>query len=283
MAINILTEVKTSYTFLSKVETRIADLLLRDPQAFIGLTITELSERAAVSQGSINNFSRKLCGGGFAKLKLEIAACLPLTNDVPFTAVDPAQSIKTAMEVKSRDIVSAFRNTLELNDESTLQRVVNLIARAKKIEICGVLTSGSIAQSLCIQLISLGISASYISEPLISAVSASMLGNEGLIIAISSSGRTKEVLEIVELAKQSGVPVVCLTANKYSPLAELSDEVLLASAGHQTVSDRMSEIRASQFLLIDTLCAYLRSTVDTSGREQYYRLQQILDSHSVTD
>ena len=283
MAINILTEVKTSYAFLSKVETRIADLLLRDPQAFIGLTITELSERAAVSQGSINNFSRKLCGGGFAKLKLEIAACLPLTNDVPFTAVDPAQSIKTAMEVKSRDIVSAFRNTLELNDESTLQRVVNLIARAKKIEICGVLTSGSIAQSLCIQLISLGISASYISEPLISAVSASMLGNEGLIIAISSSGRTKEVLEIVELAKQSGVPVVCLTANKYSPLAELSDEVLLASAGHLTVSDRMSEIRASQFLLIDTLCAYLRSTVDTSGREQYYRLQQILDSHSVTD
>lgn len=283
MAVNILTEVKASYAFLSKVETRIADLLLGDPQQFIGLTITELSEKAAVSQGSINNFAKKLCGGGFAKLKLEIAACLPLNKDVPFTAVDPSQSIKTAMEVKSRDILSAFRNTLELNDEATLQRVVNLIARAKKIEICGVLTSGSIAQSLCIQLISLGISASYISESLISAVSASMLGEEGLIMAISSSGRTKEVLEIVELAKQSGVPVVCLTANKYSPLAELSDEVLLASAGHQTVSDRMSEIRASQFLLIDTLCAYLRSTVDVSGREQYYRLQQILDSHSVTD
>ena len=283
MPASILTEVKSGYAFLSKVETRIADLLLQDPQGFIGLTITELSKQAQVSQGSINNFSKKLCGGGFAKLKLEIAACLPLNKDLPFTAVDPSQSIKTAMEVKSRGIANAFRNTLELNDEATLPRVVSLIVPAKKIEICGVLTSGSIAQSLCIQLISLGFSASYISEPLISAVSASMLGNEGLIFAISSSGRTKEVLEIVETAKQSGVPVVCLTANKYAPMAELSDEVLLASAGQQTVSDRTSEIRASQFLLIDTLCAYLRSTVDTSGREQYDRFQQILNSHSVND
>ncbi len=281
MAADILARIKADYPFLSRVETKIARLLLENPAAFINYTVTELAGTAGVSQGSINNFAGKFCGGGFARLKLEIAAAITHQPPVPFALTDASQSLKAALEVKINDTLLACRSTVELNSEDTLQRVATRLRQAKKIEIYGVLTSAIVAQDLCFQLIQLGLPASYLSDSLMSAVSASLLDENCLIVAISTSGSTKEVLDTVEIAKQHRVPVVCLTANGSSPLAQLSDDVLLTAAGNPTVSDHARQVRFSQLLLADTLCAYLCSVMDTDSHEQYYKLEQILNSHSV--
>jgi len=115
------------------------------------------------------------------------------------------------------------------------------------------------------------------------AVSASMLNENSLVIAISSTGSTKEIIDAVELAKNNNVPIVGITCNKFSPLAELSDYVLLTASSGITISDRGNEIRLSQLFITDALCSYIRSVIDKSGQNIYYKLQKIISSHSIVD
>ena len=278
---NILAEIKTEFDNFTRVEKSIAREILNDPKKFISLSMTELSEKCGVSQGSINNFSQKLISDGFSALKLRIAGSLSNHDELPFALVDGSQGIKAAMELKIRENIEAFRNTLVINEEANLQSAVKKIMAAKKIEIYGVFHSGIVANDFCFQLIQLGIPATYVGDHLLCAVSASMLDSDCLVIAISSSGSTKPVIDAVRIAKDNGVPIIGLTAHKSSPLSELADDILLAAPSGMSISDGRDEIRLSQRLVLDTLCAYLRSIIDVGGKNHYYKLRNTMDSYNI--
>lgn len=280
---NIFTELKSNYEFLTKSEKKIADFLLENPQQFITLSTAKLSEVAGVSQGSINNFSKKFSNGSFSSLKLNIAACLPSQTEQPFTVIDKSSSVKEALEIKIKENNAAFCNTLEINSEETLQQVVDKILNAKKIEIYGIFHSGIAAKDFCFQLIQLGLPATFIEDTLLCAVSTSMLNKDSLVIAFSSTGCTKEIIDTVELAKNNNVPIVSITCNKNSPLAKISDHVLLTTSSGMTISDRGNEVRLSQLFIVDALCSYIRSVIDNSGNNLYFKLQEIIKLHSVSD
>lgn len=243
----------------------------------------EASRLTEVSQGSIYNFSKKFSDGGFPQLKLRIACNISSQQEIPFTVTDSSLGVKAAMELKIREITSAFKNTMSINSEEALKDAADQILKAKKVEIYGVFTSGIVANAFCYQLIQLGIPAVWVSDTLLCSVSASMLDSSSLVFAISSSGRTKDVIDAVQIAKKNGTPIVCLTSDKFSPLARLSDCTLLADSSGMSISDRSAEIRLSSLLVLDSLRAYLQSAIDASGDKHYYRLQEILSSHSIED
>lgn len=280
---NIFAELKSQYDFLTKTEKRIADILLNSPQCFIGCSINRLSEYSGVSQGSINNFAKKFCGSGFAALKLRVASCLSSLSEKPFATADNANGIKGALELKINDFMTAFKNTLEINDEQTLKKAADMILSAKRIEMYGTFSSAIVANDFCLELIQLGIPTAYVSDSLMASVSASMLDKDCLVIAVSSSGRTKEIIDSVEIAKGNGVNVICMTADKNSPLAKKAETVLVAAASDIAISERMSEIRMSQLFIIDALCSYIRSIIYENGKDKYYKLLDIISSHSVED
>lgn len=283
MVKNIFVQLKTEYEYLTRVEKSIADLILTDPQKFISCSMAELSQIAEVSQGSINNFARKYSEGGFAALKLRVAGCIPEYEEQPFTVVDKGCGIKGIMELKMQETVAAFRNAHEINDEAVLERTAERIMKASKVELYGVFQSAIVAKDFCYGLIQLGIPAVFVEDSLMCSVSASMLDRSGLVIAVSSTGQTKEVIDAVTIARNNGVPVICLTSNKSSRLAKMADEVLLAASSGMSISDRADEIRMTELLLVDTLCSYLRSIIDIKGEKHYYKLRDILSSHSIGD
>jgi arabinose-5-phosphate isomerase len=53
-----------------------------------------------------------------------------------------------------------------------------------------------------------------------------MLAAGDVLVAISASGETQELIDLVEPAKRLGIPLIALTANIKSPLATSSDVVL---------------------------------------------------------
>ena len=283
MVKNIFAEIKAEYKYLSRIEKSIADLILNEPKQFVTYSMAQVSQLAGVSQGSINNFAKKFSDGGFSALKLKTATCLSAHDEVPFSVVDKNDSVMAALELKTEETVSAFRNTLEINDERTLKNVVDKILNAKKIDIYGVFTSGIVAKEFGYQLIQLGIPANFVEDTLMCAVSATMLDADCLVIAVSSTGRTKEIIDAVEIARKNDVPIISVTGNKFSPLAKISDEVLVSPPSGASVSGSAAEIRMSQLLLLDAISSVLRSVIDVGGKEHYYKLKDVISSHSVRD
>lgn len=268
---------------MGRVERTIADKIIAEPDAIISGTLAELANSLHVSQGSIINFSRKFSGGGFPTLKEHIRQSLENADDTPFSSVDNHESVKHAMELKIRENLTAFQNTLSLNDDAALTNAVNKILSAKKIEIFGIFNSGIVARSFCYQLIQLGIPATFVSDSLMCAVSASMLDENSLVIAISDSGATREILDAVTIARKNRVAAICLTTNRHSPLARMCDDVLITASSGMNISERSEEVRLSQYLIVDTICSYIRSITDQTGQEHYYKLREIISSHSITD
>jgi len=281
MTKNVFTQVKASYSYMSRVERRIADFILAQPERFVALTMAELSAQEDVSQGSINNFARKFFSCGFSALKLQVAAGLAPSDDTPLPDVQP-QAVKTCMQNNIDATRSFFETTAQINSEAVLARAVQRILRSRRIDIYGVYHSGISARDLCFQLISLGIPANYVEDTFMCAVSASTLDENALVIAISASGRTAEIIDAVQIAKENHAGVVCLTTNPFSPLAKISDDVLL-SAPADDRSGGVGYMRMAQLFVIDSLITYLQTIMQQDDPVNRDRLRKFNLSHSIQD
>jgi len=280
---NILNELKALSPHFNGVESEIANLILEDPKRFTEYSLKELSALASVSQGSIVNFSNKYAGGGFPALKLKIAESLSGYEKIAFNPIDENDGVIEALIKNNKNTEIALKNTEIINTGEALLRAAELILSAKKLEIYGVFRSAPVATDLCYQLLQLGISASAVSDVLTCAVSASMLDKTSLVMAVSSSGKTKDVIDAVEIAKANSVPIIAITSNKYSPLAKLSDVALIAGVSGNSEAAVQNEVRNSQLALADALVAYLRRVIDEDGKLCYSRLKNILTSHNVDE
>lgn len=280
---DVITEIKTQYAFLTKTEKHIADFIIAEPNAFIKASMAELALKLNVSQGSINNFSKKFCPEGFSALKLVIAACPNKNGTEPYSIISSETPVKTVMELKIKESIEAFQNTHNANSEESLIKAAEYILRAKHIEIYGIYHSGIVAKDFSYQLMRLGISASFKEDSLMCAVSASMLTYGDLVIAITSSGKTKDIIDAAKIAKENGATVLTVTCNRFSPAADLADTVLYTATSGMSESDKSDEIRLSQLMVLDTVCAYLRNKIDMGSKENFYRINKILNLHSVDD
>lgn len=283
MKSKFLREIRANLEYMSTVERRIAETILSDPQNAVKSSLSELSEQANVSQGSVVNFANKFCGGGFSAMKLEIASSLSNDEKQPYSAVAGTDSMGDILKKTVGSISDALTNTSALNEENALRTAAEMILKAKKVEIYGVFRSAVVATDLYYQLIQLSIPANFVSDVLTCAISASMLRNDSLVIAISSSGETQDVIDAVKLAKANNVPVICITAHKNSHLAKLSDIILVAAPGGNSLSANDNEIRISQLAITDTLCSYIRSKLDSDGENGYFKVKSILSMHNVRD
>ncbi len=100
------------------------------------------------------------------------------------------------------------------------------LRRQGKIVLCGVGKSGHIARKLAATLASTGSPAAFMLPFEAMLGDLGMLSGRDLMICLSYSGETEEVLAVLPAAKRFGVPVVALTGKPDSALAELSDLVV---------------------------------------------------------
>jgi len=279
----LLHELRSTVEFMSSAERKIARVILADPERFTKYSLGELAGISGVAQGSIINFSKKYSGGGFPDLKLAVAKALTQEGERPFSAVESRDSMKAVLQKISDGICCGLKNTVALNGDESLELACKMILEAKKIEIYGIFRSAVVATDMYYQLIQLGLPANFVSDVLTCAVSASLLDSESLVVAISSSGQTRDIIDAVKLAKDNGARVVAITGYKDSPLAALSDVVLLACTGGNAVSETANQIRLSQLAIVDALVSEIRNMTDSDDGDRYFKISKILGMHNVKD
>jgi DNA-binding MurR/RpiR family transcriptional regulator len=283
MSNKVLQDIKINFEFMSQVERKIATIIIADPKKFTTYSLSELAEIAEVSQGSIINFANKHAGGGFPTLKLAIAASLAQEQNKTFNKVGDGNSLTEILRNTASDIGDALSNTIESNSEEALKQAAEMILAAQKVEIYGFFRSATVATDFHYQLLQIGIPSTFVSDFFTCVLSASMLDSNSLVIAISSSGQTQELLNAVEQAKKSGASIISITSNRNSPLPELSDVTLYSSPSGNSLTGKISEVRISQLAITDAICAYLRGKLDADGHNSYFKMKELLKLLNVKD
>ena len=94
------------------------------------------------------------------------------------------------------------------------------ISQARRVEFYGFGASGAVAIDAQHKFFRLQVATAAYSDPHMQAMSAVTLNEEDVVVAISQSGRTKDLLHSVQLAQQHGALVVSLApANTQLSLA----------------------------------------------------------------
>ena len=260
----MLDRIRASIPALPPAEQRVAKLLLTDPRSFATLPVVELAERAHVSKPTVVRFCRSIGYDGLADFKRKLAGSV--NEGVPFVhrAVDDDDK---AGDIVVKVIDNAVAAMLRYRNAAASQSVERAIAalaetgrnstQGRRIEFYGVGNSGIVAMDAQHKFFRLGVTAAAISDGHMQVMSATMLKPGDCAVIISNTGRSRDLLDVAEIARKKGASVIAITASGSLLARELqsgSQHIVLA-ADHPEDADRYSPMvsRLLHLLIIDIL------------------------------
>jgi RpiR family carbohydrate utilization transcriptional regulator len=277
---NALLKIQKELLSMSEVEKKIANYILGNPQKTVNLTMRVLAKETGVSEGSIINFANKLGFDGYTQLKINIAQGLSNHNSLIFNNVGEEDTPKDAMKKMMENAISSFQSTYEINDSKDFATAVDLIANTKgRIELYGVASSSMVAKDAAYRFMKIGVRAVAVTDALICPVSAAMLDEESLAIAISYTGRTQDIVKAVRIAKRQKAKTLCITSFANSPLASLCDLSLIVASKEAEIEGEATAARLTQLLLIDSICSFISFQRRDFTLEKRFLIGELMDDH----
>lgn len=110
--------------------------------------------------------------------------------------------------------------------EDFLQACELLLGCQGRVVVMGMGKSGHIARKIAATLASTGTPAFFLHPAEASHGDLGMVTRADVVIALSNSGETQEILAIVPLLKRQGIPLVCMTGQPHSSLARVASVCL---------------------------------------------------------
>ena len=256
----MLDRIKASLPSLAPAEQRVGKLVLADPRAFANLPITELADRAHVSKPTVVRFCRSVGYDGLSDFKLKLAGSV--SEGVPFVhrSVDVDDKTGDVLVKVIDNTVAAFLKYRNDASSFAIQKATDALAAAEangnRIEFFGVGNSGIVAQDAQHKFFRLGVNTVAYSDGHMQVMSASMMGPGDCVVVISNSGRTRDLMDAVDIARKNGATTIVITASG-SPLAS-AGHIHLA-ANHPEGYDRYSPMvsRLLHLMIIDILATCL--------------------------
>jgi RpiR family carbohydrate utilization transcriptional regulator len=260
----MLDRIRASIPALPPAEQRVAKLLLGDPRSFATLPVSELADRAHVSKPTVVRFCRSVGYDGLADFKLKLAG--NVNEGVPFVHRSVDDDDK-ADDIIVKVIDNAVASLLRYRNAAAgpaIERAIQALAevgrhsdQGRRLEFYGVGNSGIVAQDAQHKFFRLGITAAAISDGHMQVMSATMLKPGDCAVVISNSGRSRDLLDVADIARKKGATVIVITASG-SPLAQEARhgaQHILLAADHPEDADRYSPMvsRLLHLMIIDIL------------------------------
>ncbi|NIM90529.1 MAG: KpsF/GutQ family sugar-phosphate isomerase [Candidatus Aminicenantes bacterium] len=141
---------------------------------------------------------------------------------------DEKEIIQIGQEVLDTEAKAV--STLIPKLDQNFSRAVELLSQEKiRVIVIGMGKSGLIGRKIAATLTSCGTPAAFIHPADAGHGDLGMILKDDVIIAISYSGETREICDLLEFIKRIGIKLISITGNKKSKLAKHSDIVLDAS------------------------------------------------------
>ncbi|MFC3094046.1 MurR/RpiR family transcriptional regulator [Alteromonas sediminis] len=263
------TKIRAIKNSLSASELKLANFTLSSANALRELSSQELAKVVGVSQSSVVKFAQKLGYKGYPAFKLGVIDALngeasdnKLTGKI--TLSDDLNQIADKL-LSSKHAV--LNETKHLNDPQPISKAVEIIKSARRILICGLGGSALVGKDFSYKLQKLGLFAIEEPDGHAQLAIASTFGKGDLVFAISESGSTKEVVRVVNQAKENGSQVISLTRFGSTPISDLADVKLFSVAEEEAT--RLSSIlaRTAQEFIIDMV--FIAITQSSRQGRQY--------------
>lgn len=218
----LLARIRTASTALSRAERQVAEFLLHKPHDALEMSIRVLAQACDVSEPTVARFAQSMGFDGFKTFKLAFAKSL--ATGIPFLHLDVNQAdhVRDVLPKVFDRTIAALMEARNNANTASFEAAVSLLARARRIECYGLGYSGALAIDAQLKFFRFGIPTTVFCDAHLQAQSATLLNSDCVVVAFSRTGRTRDLIDSVQLAKQAGAKILVLCASG-GPLAELAD------------------------------------------------------------
>lgn len=248
----LLRRVAAAQANLTPAEAKVATLVLAEPSWVLGHSLMQVAARASVSEPTVIRFCRSIGLDGFQSFRLRLAQSIASGALFLSTEMSPDD---TAVDIAGKVLERSARTLLDVRTQlhpARLEQAVALLTGARRLEFYGLGSSGIVAADARHKFFRLGIVATAYADPHLHGMAATMLSPGDVVVAISSTGRTIDLLSSVELALEAGASVIAITAPS-SPLARLASVPIEISVDEDTDIYTPMTTRLAQLAIVDAL------------------------------
>ncbi len=252
----ILSQIQDSYPSFGRGERKLADWILKHPSELIALSISELAAACGCGDATVIRFAKKLGLSGYQELKITVAQEIG-GSFIGSTSVSREDSPITLYQKHCSDIMQALERTKLRLDVSAMEAAANALLKAHAIAVIGLGSSASLAQDATHKLVRLGLPASVYCDNHMQMIVASHLGPGDVVLAISHSGSSVDIVNALTEARKNQATTISVTGYAKSPVARQSDYYLVTYAEETKHSILAMTSRIAQLAIIDTLYTYM--------------------------
>jgi RpiR family carbohydrate utilization transcriptional regulator len=274
---NLFKAIQQTHEQLRKSERKVADYVLEHRAKVVQMRIVDLAAAAGVSEPTVVRFCRAIGFDGFQGFKLTLAQFVASNTSYEQFRLDSRDSVE---EFKEKIFDSTMGNLMRVKsdlDAANLEQAIVALAQTKRVDCYGFGASAPICSDAQHKFFRLNMSAAAYSDPHLQTMAAVTLQPGDVVIAISQTGRTKDLLHTTQLAMDAGATVIALCPSN-TPLAQQVQIPLYIDLDEDKELNTLMSSRITQMVVIDVLAVGVTMQLGEEAKAHLKTIKRSLKS-----
>ena len=208
----------------------VADYLLQHADEAQYLSISSLARECNVAEATVFRFCRALGFDGYHEMRIALAQANATGTMSSQRELQPGASTETLFEHASARLFTAINGTQNALSVEAVDEAARMLRKAKQVFCFGQGGSMLLANDICARFASLSTKFRTSGDSHLQLLTASLMNEADVVLFVSYSGATRDMMETLRTAKAAGAKIILLTHYEDSPGASLADVVLRCGA-----------------------------------------------------
>ena len=273
---NLLETISRHLPALKRSQSKVAQFVLANPNEVTGMRLSDIAARTEVSEPSVIRFCVSVGCSGYQELKIELAKSLAYARSTSHSAISKTDGPSDVIaKVLDFNLSSLNWVRSKLHEDQILQ-AVDILAKANQIQFFGFGASGISAMDAQQKFPLFGRPCGAVVDGHQMVITGAMLRAGDVIVAISNTGTTREVLQACKVAQERGAQVIGLTRSLESPLAQRCDVPIVIETLENTDLYTPTISRIAVMVVIDILSTLTSLKLPEDHQENIREMKRIL-------
>lgn len=261
----------------SETEKAIIGYLLKNPEDVMNLNVRELADKTFSSPSTIIRMCQRVGFEGYKDFRQTMIYEIASKNnkrDNEIEDVSQYDSISEIIKKVTYKNIASLEETMNLVDDETLGKCVEIIDKAKNICLYGIGASLCVARDAYLKFLRLNKQCTINDDLHSQLLQAKNMTSDDVGIVISYSGCTVEMIECMRIMKENNVHIIAVTRNTPSIVAKLSDYVIYTPSTEPIFRSAAMVSRMAQLNIIDLLFTALMN-------REYEKSLKVIQNNSI--
>ncbi|MBS5063224.1 MAG: MurR/RpiR family transcriptional regulator [Hungatella hathewayi] len=271
---NVPNRIAEKYSKMTKAEKRIADYFMKQSGNLQLVSITELAEQCKVADSTIFRFCKMLGYKGYNDFKLALAkeqgsamgaSARPDDELDVYSSITRSDDVPTTGQKLKTMYFAAIEQTLELLKPESVALAARILKNSERVYCLGQGGSLITAMEAWVRFATVAREFTTVQDTHLQMIAASLLTERDTIWFFSYSGATKDMVDILTLARERGARIIVVTRYAKSPATQFADVVLICGSNESPLQSGTVVAKLAQLMVIDMVYQeYIRLDADAS-------------------